>query len=61
MLQAMAKKAGIEAPPKEAAEFFLARSGSLSGADIEAILVRARMKSTLEGDAKIDVDDLKRQ
>ena len=42
-----------------AAEFFLARSGSLSGADIEAILVRARMKSTLEGDAKIDADDLK--
>src|SRR5688572_6268583 len=59
ILQAMANKAGIEAPSKEAADFFLAHSGSLSGADIEAILVRARMKSTLEGDAKIDVDDLK--
>ena len=31
----------------------------LSGADIEAVLVRARMKSALEGDAAVDVDDLK--
>ena len=31
----------------------------LSGADIEAVRIRARMKSALENDAAVDVDDLK--
>ncbi len=32
---------------------------SLSGADIEAVLIRARMKSALENEDAVDVDDLK--
>src|SRR5439155_26861098 len=43
----------------EAETFFLSHSTGLSGADIEAILVRARMKSALEQDAAIDTEDLK--
>jgi SpoVK/Ycf46/Vps4 family AAA+-type ATPase len=31
----------------------------LSGADIEAVLIRARMKSALENEVAVDVDDLK--
>src|SRR5207247_5788904 len=38
---------------------FLERAGALSGDDIEAILIRARMKSVLENDAAVGADDLK--
>jgi len=59
MLRAMQKKTGTRVESPEAEKFFLERAGSLSGADIEAVLVRARMKSALEGDAAVDVEDLK--
>lgn len=59
LLRAMQKKTGTELPSNEAEEFFLKHSGSLSGADIEAVLTRARMKSALENDAAVDLDDLK--
>lgn len=59
MLRAMAKKTGTHTASEEAEKFFAANAGSLSGADIEAILVRARMNSAIEGDAKVDVEDLK--
>ena len=59
MLHAMQKKTGTRVASAEAEEFFLTHAGTLSGADIEAILVRARMKSALEGDAVVDVDDLR--
>lgn len=59
MLRAMAKKTGTHNASEEAEKFFADNAGALSGADIEAVLVRARMKSALEGDAKVDVDDLK--
>jgi len=59
LLRAMQKKTGTELPSHEAEEFFLKHSGSLSGADIEAVLTRARMKSALENDAAVDLDDLK--
>jgi len=59
MLRAMLKKTGIPIASPEAEKFFLERAGALSGADIEAILIRARMKSALEQEAAVDVDDLK--
>ena len=59
MLRAMQKKTGTRVTSEEAEKFFLEHSGDLSGADIEAVLIRARMKSVLENDAVMDVDDLK--
>ena len=55
----MQKKTGTQVQSAEAETFFLQRAGSLSGADIEAVLMRARMKSALESEASVDVDDLK--
>lgn len=59
MLRAMQKKTGTQMSSPDAEQFFLERCGRLSGADIEAVLIRARMKSALENDAAVDVDDLK--
>ena len=59
MLRAMQKKTGTRVASEEAEKFFLEHAGMLSGADTEAVLVRARMKSALEGDSTVDVDDLK--
>jgi AAA+ superfamily predicted ATPase len=58
MLQAMLKKTGIAMKSPEVEKLFLEKAGSMSGADIEAILVRASMKSALEGDASVDAADL---
>ena len=59
MLRAMQKKTGTKLPSPEAEKFFLEHSGTLSGADVEAVLIRARMKSVLENDAALDLDDVK--
>jgi len=59
LLRAMQKKTGTQLSSPEVEESFLKHAGSLSGADIEAVLIRARMKSTLENEATVDVDDLK--
>ncbi len=59
MLRAMQKKTGTQLSSAEAEKFFLEKCGRLSGADIEAVLIRARMKSALENDAAVDVEDLK--
>lgn len=59
LLRAMQKKTGTQIPSLDAEEYFLKYSGSLSGADIEAVLTRARMKSALENEAAVDLDDLK--
>ena len=59
LLKAMQKKTGTHASSPEAEAFFLKHSTGLSGADIEAILVRARMKSALEQDAAVDPEDIK--
>src|ERR1051326_2076108 len=59
MLRAMQKKSGMRIASAEAEQFFLKNAQGLSGADVEAILVRARMKSALENDSAIDEDDLK--
>ena len=59
LLRAMQKKTGTQVASPEAGKFFLERAGGLSGADIEAVLIRARLKSVLENEAAVDVDDLK--
>src|SRR5579872_178766 len=59
MLRAMVKKTGVSLASKEAEKFFTDNSVGLSGADIEAVLTRARMKSVLEKDAAIDMEDVK--
>jgi len=58
MLRAMLKKTGMNLASPEAEKFFLEHSSGLSGADIEAVLIRARMKSVLEKDVAIDAGDL---
>ena len=59
MLRAMLKKTGMNLASADAEKFFVEHSTGLSGADIEAVLTRARMKSVLEHDAAVDADDLK--
>ncbi|HEU0121743.1 MAG TPA: AAA family ATPase [Bryobacteraceae bacterium] len=58
MLRAMMKKTGIQLASPAVEKLFLEKAGSMSGADIEAILVRASMKSALEKEAAVDADDL---
>lgn len=59
MLRAMQKKSGMQIASPAAEQFFLKNSSGLSGADVEAILIRARMKSVLENDVALGEDDLK--
>ena len=59
MLRAMQKKTGTQLSSPEADKLFLEQGSRLSGADIEAVLTRARMKSALENEVAVDVDDLK--
>src|SRR5215469_6902990 len=59
MLRAMQKKSGMQIASPEAEQFFLKNSNGLSGADVEAILIRARMRGALENDAALGEDDLK--
>jgi SpoVK/Ycf46/Vps4 family AAA+-type ATPase len=58
LLRAMQKKTGTEIRSSEVEKFFLEHAGTLSGADIEAVLIRARMRSALENEVAVDVDDL---
>jgi SpoVK/Ycf46/Vps4 family AAA+-type ATPase len=60
LLRAMQKKTGTQLAAKEVEDFFLANCGDLSGADIEAVLMRARMRSALENETMVDAEDLKR-
>ena len=59
MLRAMQKKTGTKLASADTEKYFLEHSNQLSGADIEAVLIRARMKSVLENEAVMEVDDLK--
>jgi AAA+ superfamily predicted ATPase len=59
MLRAMQKKTGTQIASQEAETLFLERCSTLSGADIEAVLIRARMKSALENESTVDLDDLR--
>jgi hypothetical protein len=59
LLRAMLRKVGMKAFPEEVETFFLGRAGTLSGADIEAVLVRSRMRSSLQDKSVVDTEDLK--
>lgn len=59
MLRAMQKKSGMRIASPEAEQFFLKNSTGLSGADVEAILIRARMKSALENQTDLGEGDLR--
>ena len=58
LLRAMLKKAGMPSFTSDLEEFFLARSGSLSGADIEAVLVRSRMVTALKNKSVVGTEEL---
>jgi ATP-dependent Zn protease len=59
MFRAMQKKTGTNFDPVEAAEKqFIEHASTLSGADIEAILVRSKMRAMLAGKAMPDTEDL---
>src|SRR6266850_2569647 len=59
MWRAMQKKTGSRVSSPELEKLFLERGGTLSGADIEAVLVRARMRSSLQNKTAVDTEDLK--
>jgi AAA+ superfamily predicted ATPase len=58
MFRAMQKKTGATISSPEAEAFFLQNCHNLSGADIEAVLIRARLKSVLENDSAVGLDDI---
>jgi AAA+ superfamily predicted ATPase len=58
LLRAMQRKIGMKAFPEDIEKFFLNRAGGLSGADIEAVLVRSHMRSSLQSKAVVDAQDL---
>ena len=59
MLRAMQKKTGTQVSSPDIEQFFLNHASGLSGADVEAVLMRARMKSVLEIEAAVDLEDVK--
>ena len=59
LLRAMQKKTGTQLASEEVENAFLENCPNISGADIEAVLIRAKMKSALENEAKVDVQDVK--
>ena len=58
MLRAMQSKTKTTLQSAEVEKCFLEHCSTLSGADIEAVLVRARMKSALESKPAVDQADL---
>ncbi|MDX1984105.1 MAG: AAA family ATPase [Bryobacteraceae bacterium] len=59
MFRAMRRKTGaVFEPEAEAEKLFITHSRALSGADIEALLVRAKMRATLSGKASPATADL---
>ena len=55
----MQKKTGTQVSSPDVEQFFLKHATGLSGADVEAVLMRARMKSVLENETTVDLDDIK--
>ena len=58
MLRAMQRKTKTPLQSAEVEKYFLEHCSTLSGADIEAVLVRARMKSALDSKPAVDQADL---
>src|ERR1700722_6517972 len=59
LLRAVQRKVGMKPFPPDVEKFFMERALSLSGADIEAVLVRSHMRSSLQKKTAVDADDLK--
>lgn len=59
LLRAMQKKIGMTLLPADTEQFFLQNSSNLSGADIEAVLIRSELRSRLQNKSAVDTDDLK--
>jgi len=59
LLRAMQKKIGMSPFPADIEKFFLEHSGTLSGADIEAVLIRSELRSRLLKKKSVDTEDLK--
>lgn len=59
LLRAMQRKIGMKPFPADVEKFFLDRAGAMSGADIEAVLVRSHMRSSLLNKSAVDTEDLK--
>src|SRR6266496_4002539 len=59
MLRAIQKKTGAVLAATEAEKLVAEYPGQLSGADIEAVLVRSRMRSSLQKKPAVDAEDLK--
>jgi AAA+ superfamily predicted ATPase len=57
LLRAMQKKCAIQLAP-EVEQYFVDHSAGLSGADLEAVLARTRMKSTLRNSTDVNADDV---
>jgi AAA+ superfamily predicted ATPase len=57
LLRAMQKKCGIQLAA-DVEQSFVEHSAGLSGADLEAVLARTRMKSTLRNSAEVSADDV---
>jgi AAA+ superfamily predicted ATPase len=58
MLRAMQRKTNTVLQSAEVEKYFLEQCSTSSGADIEAVLVRARMQSALESKPAVDQTDL---
>ena len=59
MLRAMQKKTGTQLQSTDAEKLFLENGTHLSGADIEAVLTRARMMSALANEVAVGLENLK--
>jgi ATP-dependent 26S proteasome regulatory subunit len=59
IFRAMQRKAGIKSFTEDVEQMFLQQAGSLSGADVESVLVRARMIAAVEGRHDVLPADLK--
>jgi ATP-dependent 26S proteasome regulatory subunit len=57
LLRAMQKKCGIQLTP-DVEQSFIDHSAGLSGADIEAVLARTRMKSALRNATTVSAEDV---
>ena len=59
LLRAMQKKIGMKPFPEDVEKSFLQSSGTLSGADIEAVLIRSELRARLLKKSAVDKEDLK--
>ena len=59
LLRAMQKKIGMRVFPEDVEKSFLQSSGTLSGADIEAVLIRSELRARLLKKSAVDKEDLK--